>query len=380
MVSALRSRAFTNEYTSQDLIYLRARWYSPSTGRFQSKDTWQGDYSNPISYNAWLYGYSNPVKYTDPSGMFPPQKLAEVFGFRDFPALLDYFADNGGRWGWLSLLLDAREGDRFTAVYPRLSGTYPEWAVYDEGILDTQATSFWSLAAYLDRLNCYDPSVNLNQKSSFCRRNEDPFFPMWRDSSPHIYALNGFSGKGYIDYAFEQSDLPDFKSYNAFFPSLEFTPGVGVGLSGLVDSFGNVYLSGTISGGLSIGLFTYSEGYVAASANNAINGERTRITDEETLKNVMQGVCGGASADVAIGIGTGACPSLSDPFKKGGSGFVVYEAGFNFGVSGQITGTLHIPQYSNKNLGWQHLFNYRRNGTTRADVERKALLQYGRCK
>jgi RHS repeat-associated protein len=64
---------FTGEWTDDyiGLQYLRARYYSPKTGRFLTKDTWEGDYSFPITYNAWLYGYSNPILYTDPSGHTP---------------------------------------------------------------------------------------------------------------------------------------------------------------------------------------------------------------------------------------------------------------------------------------------------------------------
>lgn len=51
------------------LVNLRARWYSPAQGRFVSKDTWQGDYDNPITLAKWLYANANPVKYTDPSGL-----------------------------------------------------------------------------------------------------------------------------------------------------------------------------------------------------------------------------------------------------------------------------------------------------------------------
>jgi RHS repeat-associated protein len=64
---------FTNEYTSQGLIYLRARFYSPSQGRFLTKDTWEGDYTMPMSYNGWLYGYANPVNSVDPSGFGPDE-------------------------------------------------------------------------------------------------------------------------------------------------------------------------------------------------------------------------------------------------------------------------------------------------------------------
>jgi hypothetical protein len=50
------------------LINLRARQLSTETGRFLEKDTWQGDYNIPESYNAWLFGYSNPLTYEDPTG------------------------------------------------------------------------------------------------------------------------------------------------------------------------------------------------------------------------------------------------------------------------------------------------------------------------
>lgn len=50
------------------LLYLRSRYMSVDTGRFVTKDVWNGDYTTPMSYNAWLYAYANPVKYTDPSG------------------------------------------------------------------------------------------------------------------------------------------------------------------------------------------------------------------------------------------------------------------------------------------------------------------------
>jgi hypothetical protein len=43
----------------------------PGVGRFISKDTWGGDNSQPMSYNAWLYVYDNPILYTDPSGYNP---------------------------------------------------------------------------------------------------------------------------------------------------------------------------------------------------------------------------------------------------------------------------------------------------------------------
>jgi RHS repeat-associated protein len=60
------------------LLFLRARYYSPETARFLSKDVWQGDYIRPQSLNAWAYVEDDPVNATDPSGRFklctPPWK------------------------------------------------------------------------------------------------------------------------------------------------------------------------------------------------------------------------------------------------------------------------------------------------------------------
>jgi len=56
---------------STQLIFLRARWYNPADGRFQSRDTWDGDENKPMSMNRWMYGYGNPINLTDPTGHKP---------------------------------------------------------------------------------------------------------------------------------------------------------------------------------------------------------------------------------------------------------------------------------------------------------------------
>jgi RHS repeat-associated protein len=63
--------AFTGEAVdSTGLTYLRARYYSPQQGRFTSRDVWEGDYYQPVSYNKWLYALASPVEHTDPSGLY----------------------------------------------------------------------------------------------------------------------------------------------------------------------------------------------------------------------------------------------------------------------------------------------------------------------
>ncbi|MBN1367100.1 MAG: RHS repeat-associated core domain-containing protein, partial [Dehalococcoidales bacterium] len=68
---------FTGEYTESGLLYLRARHYSPTLGRFQTRDTWNGNYKKPLSLNRWLYAKGNSINRTDPSG------LCDLLGWTD---------------------------------------------------------------------------------------------------------------------------------------------------------------------------------------------------------------------------------------------------------------------------------------------------------
>ncbi len=63
---------YCGEYydTETGTIYLRARYYNPSTGRFISRDSYTGKTSDPLSLNLYTYCHNNPLIYTDPSGHF----------------------------------------------------------------------------------------------------------------------------------------------------------------------------------------------------------------------------------------------------------------------------------------------------------------------
>lgn len=50
------------------LYYLRARYYDPVVGRFISRDTYEGQISNPLSLNLYTYVVNNPLIYVDPTG------------------------------------------------------------------------------------------------------------------------------------------------------------------------------------------------------------------------------------------------------------------------------------------------------------------------
>jgi len=50
--------------------YLRARWYSPDTGRFERLDPFSGDPTSPLSFNKYAYTSGDPISFADPTGMF----------------------------------------------------------------------------------------------------------------------------------------------------------------------------------------------------------------------------------------------------------------------------------------------------------------------
>ncbi len=61
---------YCGEYydTETGTIYLRARYYDPSVGRFITEDSYLGKMEDPLSLNLYTYCYNNPLLYKDPSG------------------------------------------------------------------------------------------------------------------------------------------------------------------------------------------------------------------------------------------------------------------------------------------------------------------------
>ena len=52
------------------LLYLNARFYDPSTGRFLTQDTYRGERSDADTWHLYAYCANNPINYVDPSGHF----------------------------------------------------------------------------------------------------------------------------------------------------------------------------------------------------------------------------------------------------------------------------------------------------------------------
>ncbi len=74
MLASEGKRANSLRYTGEPwdsdvgLLYLRARWYDPSVGRFTTRDPFRGFAALPQSQNPYVYVYNNPINLTDPSG------------------------------------------------------------------------------------------------------------------------------------------------------------------------------------------------------------------------------------------------------------------------------------------------------------------------
>ena len=83
-------------------VYLRARYLDPVQGRFLSRDVWQGDDYQPVSYNMWLYTSANPINLIDPSGKYnekiPPSGI--VFVPRDALHSVDMYEGYEYRQRW----------------------------------------------------------------------------------------------------------------------------------------------------------------------------------------------------------------------------------------------------------------------------------------
>jgi len=61
-------------------IYLRARYYDPSIGRFISRDSYGGEAADPLSLNRYTYCHNNPILNFDPTGHSIRSSLSKAWG------------------------------------------------------------------------------------------------------------------------------------------------------------------------------------------------------------------------------------------------------------------------------------------------------------
>jgi RHS repeat-associated protein len=74
-----------------NMYNLRARFYDPSNGRFNARDTFMGSNDDPQSLHKYAYGADNPVNNIDPSGN---EFISEVLDIGNMLGQLDSFVNN----------------------------------------------------------------------------------------------------------------------------------------------------------------------------------------------------------------------------------------------------------------------------------------------
>ncbi|GAA4105091.1 hypothetical protein GCM10022248_93950 [Nonomuraea soli] len=72
---AKNTLGYQGEYTDPDTgkVNMHARWYTPGTGTFASRDSWTLNPYPSGRANRYAYANASPVVFTDPSGHAPPQ-------------------------------------------------------------------------------------------------------------------------------------------------------------------------------------------------------------------------------------------------------------------------------------------------------------------
>ncbi|MGR9052538.1 MAG: RHS repeat-associated core domain-containing protein [Gammaproteobacteria bacterium] len=96
--------------------YLRARYYDPDSGRFLSRDPFEGLMEIPMTRHRYLYGNSNPVIFRDPSGQF---NLIEVATAISAIHTLAFLAGTGialGQQGYGLILSKGKKDTKWDGV------------------------------------------------------------------------------------------------------------------------------------------------------------------------------------------------------------------------------------------------------------------------
>jgi len=78
---------FTGEHWDErtGLLYLRARYYDPSVGRFISRDLFPGFSYYPPSLNRWAYAANNPINLVDRSGLLASKPTITIGSYSPPP-------------------------------------------------------------------------------------------------------------------------------------------------------------------------------------------------------------------------------------------------------------------------------------------------------
>ena len=92
-------------------IYLRARYYDPTIGRFISRDSVTGENTDPLSLNLYTYCHNNPILGVDPSGHWLNFVIGAAVGavISGVTTAISTYKENG-KVDWSSTLVSAATG------------------------------------------------------------------------------------------------------------------------------------------------------------------------------------------------------------------------------------------------------------------------------
>jgi RHS repeat-associated protein len=357
--SAASTYGYTGEWVDEytNLVFLRARWYAPETGRFTQIDPSRQE------RNLYLYTNSNPVNHTDPTGLFSPEQIASSMemGTTSFDVVMQalYLTQpppllpDDNKWGFFSALLDAKDGDSLQAGSLVLMTTYPHiqfrardrvWLKDCKQIMVGSRT----LADFFSYV-LLQPTIR------------DLPAEYWRDTSPSYYQLSGNNtvSMRYIDGE-DAVDLPDFHSVDISIPGIIASGNAAY----LVDRFGNQYISAGPSVGLGTGGISYSEGYICPNANSPDCIDRfPSLTDDSDIKNILVGPCVNVGFSLDLGGMIFACRPVGS-YRGGG---VIYSFGVNASIGAGGTWTQKLL-WNSPSMGWNWAIDDRINGVDYVDV------------
>lgn len=296
---------YCGEYYDKETatVYLRARYYNPSTGRFISRDSFAGRRFDPLSLNLYTYCGNNPLRYVDPSGhsyaTLPDGRRMSM----NSPADVKRYNElKSGKATSSQVKTTTAPASKSTPITGGLSTTTT--------VITTYTTTQTEEEFYAKQ------NKSTNWFSQFGNWSE-------RKIKSGVGALM-------IYHKFEVDQIQEWLGKQSFTTSLGGSAGVGCGYGSIncsgafiFDSKGNLTLQGTFAVGTTTSPVTWSAGLNASITNapdyTALNGNGFTMGGSTLIPIPVCPVVGvGAGADVLI------IPSGNNDWKyTGGMGSVL---------------------------------------------------------
>ncbi len=163
---------YCGEYFDKETgtIYLRARYYDPSIGRFISEDSYRGKAEDPLSLNLYTYCSGNPVNFIDPTGHWregDEKYSAQVQTILLQLTLAWHLADNQGdkdaiqkEAARIREKVDSGLGAAFDTIKQWTEAAANEFAWFLGGSFDTLERDYW-----LTQVQKFDSSISISEKT-----------------------------------------------------------------------------------------------------------------------------------------------------------------------------------------------------------------------